>query len=450
MIRNKIIALLAIALFAVSALYAQETQVIDKVVAVVGRNIILQSDIESQYAQYRMQGGIKGDAESIRCRILEDLLFQKLMLNQAEIDSITVTDDQVESEMDRRLRYFINEIGSQEKLEAYYNKTINEIKDELRRLITDQMKVEKVQNEIMGKITITPSEVRDMFRKMPKDSILTVNTAYEIAQIIKKPPISIDEKLAVKEQLYKIRKRILDGERFSTLAVLYSEDPGSAKKGGELGFYGRGELYPEFEAVAFSLKDGEISEIVETEAGFHVIQMIERRGEFINVRHILLTPKVSPEALEKAYTQLDSIANLIRKDSITFEEAVKRFSDDENKMNGGVIINQYTGSNLFEAGDLDQQMAFVINKLEVGAISNPVPMKTDNNKDAYRLLTIKRKTLSHKANLKEDYNRIQAWALQQKRAKAVEEWVADRSSKAYIRIDEKYANCGFELNFSNK
>ena len=450
MIRNKIIALLAIGLFAVSSLYAQETQVIDKVVAVVGRNIILQSDIESQYAQYRMQGGIKGDAESIRCRILEDLLFQKLMLNQAEMDSITVTDDQVESEMDRRLRYFINEIGSQEKLEAYYNKTINEIKDELRRLITDQMKVEKVQNEIMGKITITPSEVRDMFRKMPKDSLPTVNTEYEIAQIVKKPPISIDEKLAVKEQLYKVRKRILDGERFSTLAVLYSEDPGSAKKGGELGFYGRGELYPEFEAVAFSLKDGEISEIVETEAGFHVIQMIERRGEFINVRHILLTPKVSPESLEKAHKQLDSIANLIRKDSITFEEAVKRFSDDENKMNGGIIINQYTGSNMFEAEDLDQQMAFVIDKLEVGAISNPVPMKTDDNKDAYRLLTIKRKTLPHKANLKEDYNRIQAWALQQKRAKAIEDWVADKSAKAYIRIDEKYANCGFELNFQNK
>lgn len=447
---RKIISLIAFVFISLPLLYAQEIQVIDKVIAVVGRNVILQSDIETQYAQYRLQGGIKGDAESIRCRILEDLLFQKLMLNQAEIDSVTVTDEQVESEMDRRLRYFINEIGSQEKLEAYYNKSINDIKDELRRLITDQMKVEKVQSEIMGKITITPSEVREMFRKMPKDSLPTVNTEYEIAQIIKKPPISIDEKLAVKEQLYKIRKRILDGERFSTLAVLYSEDPGSAKKGGELGFYGRGELYPEFEAVAFNLKEGEISEIVETEAGFHVMQMIERRGEFINVRHILLTPKVSPEALEKAYNQLDSIAKLIRNDSITFEQAVKQFSDDENKINGGIVINQYTGSNMFEAEDLDQQMAFVIDKLEVGAISNPVPMKTDDNKDAYRLLTIKRKNLPHKANLKDDYSRIQMWALQQKRAQAIEKWVADKSTKNYIRIDEEYVNCGFDLKFQKK
>lgn len=439
--------LLISALFAINSLFAQETQIVDQIVAVVGKNIILQSDVENQYIQYRLQGGIKGSAETIRCQILDDLLFQKLMLNQAEMDSITVTDEQVESEMERRLRYFINEIGSQEKLEAYYHKTINEIKVELRRLVKDQMLVEKVQMEIISGVVVTPSEVKELYRQMPKDSLPMVNSEYEIAQIVKKPPITIDEKLAVKEQLYQIRKRILAGERFSTLAVLYSEDPGSAKKGGELGFYGRGELYPEFEAVAFNLKDGEISEIVETEAGFHIIQMIERRGEYVNVRHILLTTKVSLEALEKAYNQLDSIATLIKNDSITFDEAVQKFSDDDTKTNGGLLINPYTGGNLFDVEDLDQQVSFVIDKLEVGELSAPVPMKTDENKDAYRLLLLKKKTAPHQANLKDDYNRIQEWALARKKQKIADEWVVNKSKKAFIRISEEYQNCDSKLNW---
>lgn len=432
-------------------LKAQQPAVIDEVVAVVGKNIILQSDIENQYIQMRLQRGISGSAETIRCQILEDLLFQKLMLNQAELDSVTVTEDQVDQEMERRLKYFINELGSQEKLEAYYNKSVNDIKTELRRLVNDQMLVEQVQNEIMQKVVITPQEVRTFFKNIPKDSIPMVPAEYEILQIVKKPPISPDEKLAVKERLSDFRKRILAGERFSTLAVLYSEDPGSARKGGELGFYGRGELYPEFEAVAFRLKDGEISEIVETEAGFHIIQMIERRGDFINVRHILLMTKVSPFALEKAKTELDSISKLIREETITFEEAVEKFSEDEGKGNGGILINQYTGSSRFEAEMLDPQVSFVIDKLNVGEISDPVPMKTEDGKDAYRLLKLKEKTIPHKANLKEDYTRIQQWALKEKQQKAVENWIRSKSKNAFVDINPHYINCEFDFNWqSNK
>ena len=411
-------------------------------------NIILQSDIEAQYLQFRLQGGIKGSASSIRCEILEDLMFQKLMLNQAEMDSITVTDEQIDSEVDRLVRYFISQLGSQENLEKYYKKSMQEIKEELRRMRKDQMLVEQVQQAVLANVEVTPAEVRNLFNSLHKDSIPMVNSQYEIAQLVKKPPITLDEKLAVKDRLYKMRKRILDGERFSTLALLYSEDPGSAKKGGELGFHGRGEFAPEFEAAAFNLRDGEISEVVETEFGFHIIQMIERRGDFINVRHILLTVKVSPEALEVAYNELDSIANLINNDSITFDEAVRMFSDESDKITGGLLVNPTTGSTLFDAADLDQQVSVTINKMNVGEISAPVPMKTSDNKDAYRLLYLKRKTSPHKANLNDDYTLIRDMAMQKKREDIINKWIANKSQKAYIKICDDYKDCDFMFNWN--
>ncbi|MCK9447649.1 MAG: peptidylprolyl isomerase [Bacteroidales bacterium] len=431
-------------------LIAQQPAVIDEVVAVVGKNVILQSDIENHFIQQRLQHGISGSASSMRCLILEELLFQKLLLNQAEVDSVEVTDIQVEQEMERRLRYFISELGSQEKLESFYNKTVVEIKDELRRLVKDQMLVDQVQSEIMRNVEITPQEVRNFFRNIPKDSIPNVPTEYEVVQLVKKPPISLDDKMEVRERLNEMRERILAGERFSTLAVLYSEDPGSARKGGELGFYGRGELYPEFEAVAFKLRDGEVSEIVETQAGFHIIQLIARRGEYVNVRHILLMTKVSPYALEKAKTELDSIAQLIRDEKISFEEAVEQFSQDEGKVNGGYLVNPYTGGIRFDTETLDPQVAFVIDKLEVNDISEPVPMKTEDGKDAYRLLKLKVKTNPHQANLKDDYNRIQQWALQDKQQQAVDKWTIKKSKNAFISISENYKDCPFSFDWKGQ
>ena len=422
---------------------AQEPQVIDRVVAVVGQNIILQSDIEAKYMQFRLQGGIKGSASSIRCEILEDLMFEKLMLNQAEMDSITVTDEQVEGEVDRLVRYFISQLGSQENLEKYYKKTLPEIKDELRRMRKDQMLVEQVQQTLLANVEVTPAEVRRCYYELPNDSIPMVNSKYEIAHLVKKPAITLDQKLEVKDRLYKMRKRILDGERFSTLALLYSEDPGSAKKGGELGFHGRGEFAPEFEAAAFNLRDGEISEVIETEFGFHIIQMIERRGEFINVRHILLTAKVSPEALQEAYDELDSIAILVKNDSITFDAAVRKFSDEKDRTSGGLLVNRNDGSTLFDASELDQQVSVTINRMKVGEISAPVPMKTADNKDAYRLLYLKRVTAPHRANLKDDYTLIYEWALQQKREEIINKWIANKSQKAYIRVIDDFKDCDY-------
>ena len=431
----------------------RQPQVIDKVVAVVGKNIILQSDIENQYIQYRMQGLTDGTGREVRARILEDLLLQKLMLNQAEMDSITVTDDQVEAQMDQRIRYFVTRLGSQEKLEEQFGKSMSEIKEEVRQAVKDQMLQEQVQAKIMQNVVVTPKEVKDFFNDIPNDSLPLIQPEYEIVQIVKRPPVSIDEKLQVKDRLYQIRKRILDGESsFSTMAVLYSEDPGSARQGGELGFAGKGVYATEFENVAFNLRDGEISDVVETQFGFHIIQLIERRGETINCRHILLTAKVPVEALEKAQNQLDSVAQLIRNGDMTFEEACKKFSDDDSKNNGGYLTNAGTGGNWLSLKDMQQleaeypeykNLAFVVSRLEVGEVSDPLPMTTNENNDAFRLIMVKRKTEVHQANLKDDYTLIQIWAIGQKRQEAIGKWVSNKAAKAYIRLDDAYKNSDF-------
>ncbi|KWW28425.1 MAG: peptidyl-prolyl cis-trans isomerase SurA [bacterium P201] len=431
----------------------RQSQVIDKVVAVVGKNIILQSDIENQYIQYRMQGMAEGTGKEVRGRILEDLLLQKLMLNQAEMDSITVTDEQVEAELNRRIQWFIARIGSQEKMEAQFGKSMSEIKDEVRQASKDNMLQEQVQAKIMENVVVTPKEVKEFYRDIPRDSLPMIDSDYELVQIVKRPPVSIDEKLMVKDRLYQIRKRILDGESsFATMAVLYSEDPGSSRQGGELGFAGKGVYATEFENVAFNLRDGEISDVVETEFGFHIIQLIERRGETINCRHILLTAKVPVEALEKAQNELDSVAQLVRNGNMTFEEACKKYSDDDSKNNGGYLTNMGTGGNWLSMKDLQEleqsypeykNLAFVINRLEVGEISDPLPMTTNDNKDAFRLIMIKRKTEPHQANLKDDYNLIQNWAMSQKRQEALGKWVSEKAAKAYIRLDDTFKDYDF-------
>ncbi len=421
--------------------------VIDQVVAIVGNSIILESDIQNQYLNYRMQGAITGSVSELQCTILEDIMFQKLMVTQAEVDSIEVSDVQVEADLDRRLSSFIQQFGSQERMEEYYGKSLPEIKKELHDIVEEQLLAQQVQSTIVAGVDVTPSEIRTFFKSIPKDSIPLIKTEYVIAEIVKKPPISITEKLSVKDELNSIRKRILEGASFGTMAIMYSEDPGSAKKGGELGFYGRGQLYPEFEAVAFKLNEGEISNVLETEAGYHIIQMIERKGDYVNVRHILLTPKVNPEDLNKAKNELDSIAILIRADSISFQDAVIKFSDGENANNAGLMINPYTMSTTFQAEELDPQVSFTIEKMEVGEISNAVPMKTEENDDAYRIMMLKKKTVPHQANLEDDYSKIREWALQNKKMNVVGEWIEEKANDTYIRIIEEYNNCKFDQNW---
>ncbi len=439
---KKIYTFLLLLIFGINFAYPQE-EVIDEVVAVVGSKIILLSDIENQYLQYRMQGNISGGG-SVRCQILENLLFQKLLLNQAEIDSVEVTSDQVEDEMDNKLRYYIRQFGSKEKFEEFYKKSVEEFKEELRDITRDQLMVQMMQYQITKDVKVTPSEVKSFFNRMPSDSLPLINSEYEIAQIVKNPPVSDEEKERIKQKLTDLRNRIIKGESFSAMAILYSEDPGSAKKGGELGSYGRGELYPEFEAVAFRLKNKEVSEIVETEAGYHILQLIERKGDYVNVRHILLQPKVSPEDLAKAQKILLSVKSQIEHDSISFEDAAKKYSDDPNKNNGGYMINPNTGTTKFEADEIDPSVFFVIDKLEVGDVSEPAAMKTEDGKQAYRLIMLKKRTEPHRADIKDDYDRIQNWALEEKQSKVIKKWINKNASRTYININENYKNCDFQ------
>lgn len=442
---------LLITLFAWGQENEQKPQtVLDEIVAVVGKNIILQSDIETQYLQYRMQGYIEGSSSTIKCDILKDLIFQKLLLNQADIDSIVVGPSQVEQELDRRFRYYITQFGSQEKLEEYYHKPVDQFKDEMREVIADQLLQNNVREEITKNVTITPKEIKAFYKDILQDSLPLINTAYQVAEIVKKPPISIAEKLAVKEKLLSLRNRILKGESFATLAILYSEDPGSAKKGGELGLYGRGELYPEFESVAFGLKEGEVSGIVETEAGYHIIQMIEKKGDFVNVRHILLRPKISPLELQKAAIFLDSVKTLITSDSISFKDAAFKFSDSQNHFNGGLIINPNTGNAMFQAEELDPKVFYVIDKLPVGGVSDPVSYTTPENQEAYRLLQLVKKVAPHKANMTQDYDVIQKAALNKKKQDVIDNWVKERAGKTYIHINANYDNCSYFEDWQSK
>jgi len=427
---------------------AQE-QIIDEVVAVVGGNYILQSDIEAQYIQFRMQGGIS-DARATRCQILEDLLFQKLLLNQAELDSIQVTDDQIEQTMDARFRYYIQQFGSQEKLEQFYKKSLIEIKEEFRTLVKDQLMEDEVQQKITKDLKVTPSEVRAYFNSIPHDSIPKIETEYEIGQIVREPAISKEELEATRERIKGLRERILKGESMSTLAVLYSDDPGSAKRGGEIGFMGRGQLYTEYEAAAFGLKKGEISDIIKTKAGYHIIQLIERRGEQINTRHILLMPKISDADVIKASKLLDSVARLITEKKMTFEEAALKFSDDPGKINGASMVNPATGNTRFESDQLDPKVFFAIDKLQPGQVSKPIAMMNEEGKQTLNLYYLKSRTEPHRANLKDDYSTIQEWALTKKRNETINKWITDKIAKTYFRISDAYQDCHFQHSWEVK
>ncbi len=432
--------------FASQVIYGQSVKgtMIDEVVAVVGKHFVLHSDIENQYLQLRMQGGIDGSEPTVKCRIMENLLFEKLMLHQADIDSVEVTPEQVNSELDRRMRYFISQFGSQEKLEKFYNKSVIDFKAELSEVITEQLKIQKVQGTITENTQVTPSEVKKFFRTMPKDSIPLISSVVQVAQIVKKPPISYQQRFEVQERLRKLKERVENGESFEPLAVLYSEDPGSAKQGGDIGLHGRGELDPEFEAIAFKMQPGKLSEIVETEAGFHIIQGIERRGEFVRVRHILIRPKVSPIELAEARMFLDSIANLISNDSISFDDAVVKFSTDPDKNTDGLLINPYSGSAEWLVDKLDPKVFFVVDKLKVGEVSTPVLMEDEKGEEAYRLLTLKKRAEPHRANLDDDYDQMQDWALQGKKQEVVKKWIAYNANKTYIRVNDDYKDCAFE------
>ncbi len=430
-----------------SALFPLQAQnnVIDEIIARVGHEIVLKSDIENRYKSLMDQGYSMGSSD-LKTEILEDLMIQKLMIAQAEIDSVEVTEQEVDDDLDRRLEMFIQKFGgSQEKMEQYFGKTIQEMKNDLRDDTRNERIKEKMQAEITKNIYVTPAEVRKFYENFNKDSLPIIPGEIEIQQIVRYPRISEDEKDRVRNRLREFRERVLNGESFSSLALRYSQDPGTYLKGGELGYMPRAELVPEFANVAFNLKGDNISKIVETEYGFHIIQLIDRRGDLINVRHILLKPKVEEEERNKAISQLDSIGNLIRNNKIEFDNAAFYFSEDKDtRNNGGLIVNPYTGSSKFEKDNLPPAIARQVNQLKINEVSEPF-LDQSEEKETYRMIKIKSETKAHKANIEDDWSIFENMLTNQKQQNMLTKWVKEKLTKTSTYVDPSYQNSKFRF-----
>lgn len=440
---KKTIIMTAIALLIGASTQAQG--IIDKIVGIVGNEIIMMSDIENQYIQMASQQ-MKVDGNT-RCEILEDMMFQKLLYVQAQKDSLSVTPKEVETELDRRLSVFINQIGSEQKLEEYFGKTIKSIKDDLRSTIEEQMLAQKVQQKIIGDTKVTPSEVKNFFEKLPADSIPTIEAYYELSEIVIKPEVSKEDKEKVVAELNKIRERILNGESFSTMAVLYSEDPGSAMKGGELGFVSKTDLVPEFSQVAFNLTSPlDVSQVVETEYGFHIIQMIEKKGNMMNFRHILMKPKVSMEALEAADKKANEVYSILQSDTISFIDAVKKYSNGDSKGSDGKVMNPYYGDARMTSDFLDPYTKSAVMPLKEGEYSKPFLSSDNKGSRVIKIVRLDLDVKEHKANLKDDYLTLQRAALEDKNSRLIDEWVKDKVQSVYIKIDDEYKDCNFNVN----
>lgn len=428
----------------ITAVGSDET-VVDKVVAVVGKNIVKLSDVENGYLSVRVSKGYENAFEN-RCNILEGLLINKLLVHKGEVDSTEVTDQEIDANVQYYLKQYERQYGSHEAIRQATGYTYDEMKDLFTKMMRERMLAERVRHELTNNVKITPYEVQQFFNKIPADSVPEIPETIEVAEIVRKPQINDEERERVKLELNKLRERILKGDRFTTLATLYSEDPGSSSKGGELGFFTRGDMVGEFEAAAFALKPGEVSPVIETQFGFHIIQLIERRGNAINCRHILMMPKVSAEDLLKARMLLDSVAREIRLGHLTFAEAAKQYSDDGNRMEGGRVTHPQTGSYQFTLDDLKQlypNISFA--SMNAGDISNATALKTDENKDAYRLMTVVKRNPSHKANLKDDYDRIFNAALENAKQEKIFEWAQKTIKNTYIKIDDEFKDCSFKL-----
>jgi len=418
---------------------------IDGIIATIGREVVLLSDLEKMYDDYVSQFAVKDENTDERCAVFEHLVFTKLMLHQADLDSIMVTDSQVESAINFRMNQWLQMVGGDAKLiEKHFGKSMAEIRKEFREPVREQMLVEEVQDKITANISVTPSEVKSFVNRVGEDSLPAIPATYEFGHILKTPIVSEAEIAEIKNRLEGFREKILRGEsKFATLATMYSDDPGSAKKGGNLGFVVKGALYPEFEAVAFNLRSGEISHVVKTRAGYHIIQLNERKGESIDVSHILLQPKPSVDEQVKAIEYLDSVRKVILDKKMDFSKAALEFSDDPNKLSGGWVINPYTLSTKFEKESIEPETFTTLNKLIPGEYSTPVIFLDENGTISYRLLFLKSKVAPHKANLVEDYDVIKNAALEEKKSKIIEKWVKGKVERTSIKIADRYKDCDF-------
>ena len=441
--------LLALALLMIPAcgsqmLRAQKGTLVDGVAAIVGKNIVKYSDIERSLAQMRLRSGV-ADAQASRCAILENLILTQLLVHKGEVDSIEVQEEQVKQYLDYYLESDLQQYGSKEALREATGFSYDELKEQYDRMIRVNLLSRNVEYQITEGVKVTPAEVTEFFKSLPVDSLPVMPEKYEISEIVIQPVISEAERDRVRAQLAELRERVIKGESFSMLATLYSQDPGSAKKGGELGFFPRGRMVAEFESAAFALKPGEVSPIIETQFGFHIIQLIERRGNTVNARHILISPRVSTEDMLKARMTLDSLASEIRDGKISFEDAARQYSTVDNAKQGGTVTNQTDGSSRFDAESLKQHyFAVGIPGMDVGEISPATAFKNEDNRDAYRIVRLNRKYPAHKANLVDDYDNIYNAALVTAKQKRLQEWARKQAKSTYIHLSDEFKDCTFD------
>lgn len=442
---NKVRIVVWVVLIALTRVVYGQDNVIDEVVWVVGDEAILKSDIEEERIRAQYEGH-KFDGDPY-CVIPEELAIQKLFLHQAVIDSVEVSESEVLQQVERMTSQYIQNVGSKEKLEEYFNKTMTQIRETMRENTREWLTVQRMRQKLSGDIKVTPAEVRQYFSTIPEDSIPFIPALVEVQIITMEPKIPVEEIERVKKQLREYTDRITTGEsQFSTLALLYSEDPGTARRGGELGFMGRGNLVPEYANVAFNLQDpSKVSKIVESEFGFHIIQLIEKRGDRINTRHILLKPRVASEDQEAALARLDSIADDIRSDKFTFDVAAAYVSHDkETRNNYGLMPNPYTGTSKFEMQQLPQEVAKVVDGINVGEISKPFVMINSKGKEVCAIVKLKSKVNGHKANIADDYQSLKEMLIEKRSEEKIEKWIREKQKNTYVRINENWRNCTFK------
>lgn len=440
----KNIILTALLLVTTTLAFAQK-EVIDKVVSQVGGELVLLSEIEDQYALLasREQGEMPADA---RCFILDQVMASKLLVNQAKLDSIEVSDEEVEAQLDARFQQILQYMnGDVKQFEEYYGQTIPEVKEAFREDLKNQLLTERMRSQIMANITVTPNEVKEFYAEIPADSLPYFNAEVEVAELVIKPVVNEAEKQKAKDELTILRRRIVqEGEDFAELAKANSDDFGSARIGGDLGWAQRGKFVPEFEAAAYKLEAGEMSPVFESPFGFHILQLLERRGNSIHTRHILIRPEMTQADLDLAENLLDSVRQLVVDDSLSFSRAMKKYGYDEVQSynNDGRMINPNTGDTFFEIGDLDPDVYFAVDTMDIGGISAPFAYQDQGGDPYFRIVQLRTRTVPHKANLKQDYNKIKKAAIQSKQSEFITEWVEKTINQTYIQISDGYKQCG--------
>lgn len=438
-------AAIAVTLITFTNTLAQEEdengQVIDKIVAKVDDFVILKSDVEKTYMDLLSRGVVQNEYQ--KCQIVESLITQKMMLAQAEIDSVIVLDLEVAFESDRRMQYFMQQFGgSEEEMEAYYGKPLEQIQAEIADDLKEQLTVNRMREQLTADVTVTPSEIRKFFNNIPKDSLPLFSEEVIVAQIVRNPEVSEEQKEITRRKLLDIKSQVLNGADFGQLALQHSEDPGSASNGGEYpNFIKRGEFVPPFEAAAFSLKINEMSEPVETDYGFHLIQLLDRRGNEYKVRHILISPLVTQDDIDNMKQELDSVRNVILNDNVPFEQIAKEYSDEKLTGQNGGYYTDASGSDRMPVDQLDPSIFFELENMEVGTISESKEFKMPTGKTAVRIIFFKDEFAPHKANLKDDWQKIQEAALGEKKQNAESEWVEESMGNFFILVDPEFDLC---------